>query len=102
MSRLESEITLITESQKAYQVEHDDADWQLKELRTSTKESGKSLQKVQQEFHEKRAEEAKLAKEQAELRSEEHTSELQSPCNLVCRLLLEKKKEHTTPTTASH
>src|SRR2546426_7521599 len=29
---------------------------------------------------------------QAESRSEEHTSELQSPCNLVCRLLLEKKK----------
>src|SRR2546426_2425702 len=28
----------------------------------------------------------------AETRSEEHTSELQSPCNLVCRLLLEKKK----------
>src|SRR2546426_6692313 len=27
-----------------------------------------------------------------EKRSEEHTSELQSPCNLVCRLLLEKKK----------
>src|SRR2546426_8780637 len=29
------------------------------------------------------------------IRSEEHTSELQSPCNLVCRLLLEKKKKHT-------
>src|SRR5256885_3457794 len=29
------------------------------------------------------------------LRSEEHTSELQSPCNLVCRLLLEKKKNAT-------
>src|SRR5256885_11829484 len=29
-------------------------------------------------------------------RSEEHTSELQSPCNLVCRLLLEKKKETHT------
>src|SRR5256885_3860264 len=29
-------------------------------------------------------------------RSEEHTSELQSPCNLVCRLLLEKKKKYTT------
>src|SRR5256885_9404694 len=29
----------------------------------------------------------------AEVRSEEHTSELQSPCNLVCRLLLEKKKQ---------
>src|SRR5256885_13091378 len=28
------------------------------------------------------------------LRSEEHTSELQSPCNLVCRLLLEKKQRH--------
>src|SRR2546426_3415620 len=30
--------------------------------------------------------------EDHEPRSEEHTSELQSPCNLVCRLLLEKKK----------
>src|SRR2546426_1258067 len=29
-------------------------------------------------------------------RSEEHTSELQSPCNLVCRLLLEKKKKTHT------
>src|SRR2546426_9840554 len=29
----------------------------------------------------------------ASQRSEEHTSELQSPCNLVCRLLLEKKKK---------
>src|SRR3989454_1139595 len=34
-------------------------------------------------------------------RSEEHTSELQSPCNLVCRLLLEKKK-NTEPHTVSH
>src|SRR5256885_11231201 len=31
---------------------------------------------------------------QLHLRSEEHTSELQSPCNLVCRLLLEKKKKN--------
>src|SRR5256885_3291111 len=31
-------------------------------------------------------------------RSEEHTSELQSPCNLVCRLLLEKKKKSTSIT----
>src|SRR5256885_8793097 len=30
-------------------------------------------------------------------RSEEHTSELQSPCNLVCRLLLEKKKISDPP-----
>src|SRR5205807_6239719 len=35
-----------------------------------------------------------------DLRSEEHTSELQSPCNLVCRLLLEKKKSHRTPAPA--
>src|SRR5256885_4894736 len=34
-------------------------------------------------------------------RSEEHTSELQSPCNLVCRLLLEKKKEHA-PVHVAH
>src|SRR2546426_9005731 len=39
-------------------------------------------------------------------RSEEHTSELQSPCNLVCRLLLEKKKQmkkthtYSTPSNA--
>src|SRR5256885_8651722 len=34
------------------------------------------------------------AAEFAHRRSEEHTSELQSPCNLVCRLLLEKKKNY--------
>src|SRR5215467_15294649 len=33
-------------------------------------------------------------------RSEEHTSELQSPCNLVCRLLLEKKKKKLTQTVS--
>src|SRR2546426_352507 len=33
------------------------------------------------------------ARKEYEIRSEEHTSELQSPCNLVCRLLLEKKKK---------
>src|SRR5256885_10792346 len=33
---------------------------------------------------------------QAVERSEEHTSELQSPCNIVCRLLLEKKKLRVT------
>src|SRR5256885_6052682 len=34
-------------------------------------------------------------------RSEEHTSELQSPCNLVCRLLLEKKKNQLRRPSAS-
>src|SRR2546426_5194896 len=33
-------------------------------------------------------------------RSEEHTSELQSPCNLVCRLLLEKKKKQERNVTS--
>src|SRR5256885_12253836 len=37
-----------------------------------------------------------------QLRSEEHTSELQSPCNLVCRLLLEKKKNNTIHAKTSH
>src|SRR5256885_3658300 len=35
-------------------------------------------------------------------RSEEHTSELQSPCNLVCRLLLEKKKKNKKPLYITH
>src|SRR5256885_3205453 len=35
------------------------------------------------------------------VRSEEHTSELQSPCNLVCRLLLEKKKHKVCIRTAT-
>src|SRR2546426_8177244 len=35
-------------------------------------------------------------------RSEEHTSELQSPCNLVCRLLLEKKKKKKQSNTAEN
>src|SRR5437867_10024033 len=36
---------------------------------------------------------ARSRRSQAELRSEEHTSELQSPYDIVCRLLLEKKKQ---------
>src|SRR2546427_9128567 len=36
------------------------------------------------------------------MRSEEHTSELQSQSNLVCRLLLEKKKKNTRPHQRNH
>src|SRR2546429_5132503 len=39
--------------------------------------------------------------ESHEVRSEEHTSELQSRLHLVCRLLLEKKKKHVTHTVCS-
>src|SRR5256885_8387732 len=42
---------------------------------------------------------AVIGERDEEQRSEEHTSELQSPCNLVCRLLLEKKKK---PCVCSH
>src|SRR5256885_13292196 len=38
----------------------------------------------------------------ADERSEEHTSELQSPCNLVCRLLLEKKKQNISSPYSSY
>src|SRR5256885_4126730 len=41
--------------------------------------------------------EGELQREAAPVRSEEHTSELQSPCNLVCRLLLEKKNKRLVP-----
>src|SRR2546426_3700849 len=52
-------------------------------------------QNVQQAAEENRSHHGKRAfvNQQADARSEEHTSELQSPCNLVCRLLLEKKKK---------
>src|SRR6266850_4669353 len=44
-----------------------------------------------------RIDQVKSAANQYAVRSEEHTSELQSPCNLVCRLLLEKKKKIKQP-----
>src|SRR3989454_3719297 len=43
-----------------------------------------------------------LEKRLGDLRSEEHTSELQSPCNLVCRLLLEKKKKKNRSANIYH
>src|SRR5256885_7797740 len=41
----------------------------------------------------------RINRDEVAVRSEEHTSELQSPCNLVCRLLLEKKKNNTNKRT---
>src|SRR2546426_8652758 len=43
-----------------------------------------------------------LAENGRQKRSEEHTSELQSPCNLVCRLLLEKKKKLSVVMLQTH
>src|SRR2546426_5101218 len=48
---------------------------------------------IRERLHRGHDEEAPRGRELGE-RSEEHTSELQSPCNLVCRLLLEKKKKN--------
>src|SRR2546426_3618870 len=52
------------------------------------------------------AERDRAAAVERAVRSEEHTSELQSPCNLVCRLLLEKKKNknatNPAPTWSDH
>src|SRR5256885_9660810 len=47
---------------------------------------------AQQQARLERLQHGARPEEKAQARSEEHTSELQSPCNLVCRLLLEKKK----------
>src|SRR2546426_1483444 len=44
---------------------------------------------------------SEISRELARVRSEEHTSELQSPCNLVCRLLLEKKNKNTNELRAN-
>src|SRR3989475_222598 len=65
----ESETGGLEKSRKQYQVEHEDGDWQLKELKPSTKEWGKSLEKLQEDFHARRAEETRLGKEQAELQT---------------------------------
>src|SRR2546426_3908379 len=54
------------------------------------------------ELREQGAEGAEPRGALAPARSEEHTSELQSPCNLVCRLLLEKKKPPNAPESGKH
>src|SRR5205807_10602249 len=51
-----------------------------------------TLQAAQERFHPGRVLACFVPHTFSRTRSEEHTSELQSPCNLVCRLLLEKKK----------
>src|SRR2546426_1689143 len=59
--------------------------WQLKQLRVVLHHAANYCP-----FYQRRFVRAGFRPE----RSEEHTSELQSPCNLVCRLLLEKKKRN--------
>src|SRR5256885_5149030 len=76
-----------------------------KEIKTQLND--KNLTKDQKDALKKERNTLNL-EQQGNQRSEEHTSELQSPCNLVCRLLLEKKNcplhhapsNHTTSFTA--
>src|SRR3989454_12031571 len=53
-------------------------------------QESRALREAADQLRELQAKEQELERK----RSEEHTSELQSPCNLVCRLLLEKKKKN--------
>src|SRR5256885_13251723 len=62
---------------------------QIEQLRQAMQSRDAALQQAQQQAQQAQQQ---LQQAQATARSEEHTSELQSPCNLVCRLLLEKKK----------
>src|SRR5256885_12050121 len=81
------------------------ADQTRSSLLSSRIDSPQELHRIQQRvrlptvpansIHSDRIPRDTLLLRQNDPRSEEHTSELQSPCNLVCRLLLEKKKiEH--------
>src|SRR5205807_7708233 len=63
----------------------DDDDVGLQQIHDVAKPDGEHFDRLEQDFP--RQPVARC------VRSEEHTSELQSPCNLVCRLLLEKKKK---------
>src|SRR2546426_8051623 len=62
---------------------------------TRTSPPGADLQSARLDQCEKRDDTGRHLRlaQRGQSRSEEHTSELQSPCNLVCRLLLEKKKK---------
>src|SRR5256885_11652190 len=55
-----------------------------------------SLEAEQKSIREALADGSLYANDNSRARSEEHTSELQSPCNLVCRLLLEKKNKNVS------
>src|SRR2546426_5109486 len=66
---------------------------ELQVLTLLANEGPKSAPEIGQVVGRSREHTARLMKKLYEERSEEHTSELQSPCNLVCRLLLEKKKK---------
>src|SRR2546426_3146668 len=62
------------------------------QLEAYARERGMPLETVEMDVCDDGSVDRAVAQVRSKARSEEHTSELQSPCNLVCRLLLEKKK----------
>src|SRR5256885_3375793 len=61
----------------------------------------RNVQQRQGLGHVRHVHESVVHRDAPEVRSEEHTSELQSPCNPVCRLLLEKKNAMTRPSSCA-
>src|SRR5437879_8870299 len=66
------------------------------DIRADRKDLAKDGKDMKADKSDVRHDEADLHKDHKDVRSEEHTSELQSPMYLVCRLLLEKKKKKKT------
>ncbi|MBI4415906.1 MAG: hypothetical protein HY557_02855, partial [Euryarchaeota archaeon] len=67
IARLEAEVAQLEESRKTYELELQDTEFQISEIKGDTKDSTKSVRKLQEEFYAKRKEEAELTKEMAEL-----------------------------------
>ena len=67
IERLEAEVAQLSESRKTYELELEDTEFQISEIKGGSKDSTKSARKLQDEFYAKRKEEAELAKETAEL-----------------------------------
>jgi len=69
LERLRNEVVQLADVLKTYQLELDDAEFQLKELRSGSKAATKNLAKLQEAFYAKRKEEQELSKQQGELQS---------------------------------
>jgi len=69
LERLRNEVVQLEDVLKTYQLELDDAEFQLKELRSGSKAATKSLSRLQADFYAKRKEEAELSRQQGELQA---------------------------------
>src|SRR3989454_8163314 len=69
LERLRNEVVQLEDVRKTYQLELDDAEFQLKSIRTGSKAATKSLAKLQQDFYAKRKEQQELETQQTELQT---------------------------------